>query len=74
MDALSTGLSQRSQDADIDSMANMFAGMGIVTKSCSVCGRELGSVDTELGREELFGVPRRLGVFQKPRTAAKEEV
>ncbi|KND90557.1 putative ATP-dependent helicase [Tolypocladium ophioglossoides CBS 100239] len=50
-DALSTGSSQRSQDTDIDSVADMFAGMGIATKSCSVCGRELTNVDTDLGRE-----------------------
>ena len=51
-DAFSIGSSQKSQDTDVDSMANMFAGMGIVTKSCSVCGRTLTSVDTELGRDD----------------------
>lgn len=50
-DAMSIGSSQKSQDTDVDAMADMFAGMGIESKSCSVCGRELSSVDTELGRD-----------------------
>lgn len=50
-DALSTGSSQKSQDVDMDAVADMFAGMGIVTKTCSVCGRELTADDTTLGRE-----------------------
>ncbi|KAM4062860.1 putative ATP-dependent helicase [Hirsutella rhossiliensis] len=50
-DALSTGSSQKKQDADIDAVADMFAGMGIVSKSCSICGKDLTSVDVEIGRE-----------------------
>ena len=41
-DALSTDASQKTQDADIDALADMFGGMGIVSKSCNICGRELG--------------------------------
>lgn len=73
MDALSTGLSQRSHDADIDSMANMFAGMGIVTKSCSVCGRELGSVDTELGRENCSECHEDLEYFRNHEQPQKKK-
>ncbi|KAH6894322.1 SNF2 family N-terminal domain-containing protein [Thelonectria olida] len=50
-DALSTDSSQKSQNADIDAMADMFAGMGIESKNCNICGRGLSSVDTELSRE-----------------------
>ncbi|KAF7559083.1 hypothetical protein G7046_g5078 [Stylonectria norvegica] len=50
-DALSTDSSQKPQEADIDSMADMFAGMGIVTKTCNICGRDLGSQDNKLGRD-----------------------
>lgn len=40
-DALSTDSSQKTQDADIDALADMFGGMGIVSKSCNICGRGL---------------------------------
>ncbi|KAM5375714.1 hypothetical protein ACJZ2D_005897 [Fusarium nematophilum] len=50
-DALSTDSSQKSQDADIDAMADMFAGMGIVSKDCNICGRGLSSEDNTLGRD-----------------------
>ncbi|TEA11429.1 putative ATP-dependent helicase [Colletotrichum sidae] len=40
-DALSTDASQKNTPADIDSLADMFGGMGIVTKTCGICGREL---------------------------------
>ncbi|KAG6005171.1 hypothetical protein E4U21_000363 [Claviceps maximensis] len=40
-DALSTGSTQKSQSADINDMVDMFAGMGIATRSCSICGLEL---------------------------------
>ncbi|KID78137.1 uncharacterized protein G6M90_00g039380 [Metarhizium brunneum] len=50
-DALSTGSSQKSQDIDLNAVVDMFAGMGIVTKTCSICGRELTLDDTTLGRE-----------------------
>ncbi|PNY23541.1 ATP-dependent helicase [Tolypocladium capitatum] len=63
-DALSTGSSQRYQDTDIDSVADMFAGMGIATKSCSVCGRELTSADTDLGRENCLECHEDLEYFK----------
>ncbi|KAM0439970.1 hypothetical protein ACHAPT_001070 [Fusarium lateritium] len=50
-DALSTDSSQKSQDVDIDAMADMFAGMSVVSKDCNICGRGLSSEDTNLGRE-----------------------
>lgn len=50
-DALSTGSSQKSQDLDMNAVADMFAGMGIVEKACLVCGTALTTDDTILGRE-----------------------
>lgn len=50
-DALSTDSSQKSQDADLDALADMFGGMGIVSKSCNICGRNLSSGDATLGRD-----------------------
>ncbi|GKT94107.1 SNF2 family helicase [Colletotrichum tofieldiae] len=40
-DALSTDTSNKNSSADIDSLADMFGGMGIVTKTCGICGRSL---------------------------------
>ncbi|GJC81242.1 putative ATP-dependent helicase C582.10c [Colletotrichum liriopes] len=40
-DALSTDTSNKNSPADIDSLADMFGGMGIVTKTCGICGRSL---------------------------------
>ncbi|KAG3188997.1 hypothetical protein PC129_g25175, partial [Phytophthora cactorum] len=35
-DALTTDSSQKNQEADVDAMADMFAGMGIVSKGCNI--------------------------------------
>ncbi|KAI9900724.1 hypothetical protein N3K66_004986 [Trichothecium roseum] len=52
-DAMSMGgtqeKQQRTQDADMDSMADMFAGMGIQSKACGVCGTTLSKSDTDKG-------------------------
>ncbi|KAH6702636.1 ATP-dependent helicase RIS1 [Verticillium dahliae] len=41
-DALSSGdASQKNAAADVDSLADMFGGMGIVAKTCGICGRDL---------------------------------
>ena len=51
-DALTTDGGQKSQEVDIDSMADMFAGMGIeASKSCSICGNEMSGADHKLGKE-----------------------
>ncbi|KAH7157679.1 SNF2 family N-terminal domain-containing protein [Dactylonectria estremocensis] len=50
-DALTTDLSQKPQDTDVDVMADMFAGMGIESKTCNICGRGLNTLDTRLGRD-----------------------
>ncbi|UNI22657.1 hypothetical protein JDV02_008522 [Purpureocillium takamizusanense] len=71
-DAMSVGSSQRSQDTDVDAMADLFAGMGIETKSCSVCGRELGSVDVELGRDNCAECHDDLEYFKSHAKAGKK--
>ncbi|KAJ0167411.1 putative ATP-dependent helicase [Colletotrichum tanaceti] len=40
-DALSTDTSSKNSLADVDSLADMFGGMGLVTKTCGICGRNL---------------------------------
>ncbi|KAH7175678.1 SNF2 family N-terminal domain-containing protein [Dactylonectria macrodidyma] len=50
-DALTTDSSQKPQDTDVDAMADMFAGMGIESKTCNICGRGLNTLDTRLGRD-----------------------
>ncbi|KAJ4140132.1 hypothetical protein NW768_001485 [Fusarium equiseti] len=50
-DAMSIGSTQKNQDADIDAMADMFAGMGIVSKDCNICGRGLSTEENKLGKD-----------------------
>ncbi|KAF4971103.1 hypothetical protein FSARC_1994 [Fusarium sarcochroum] len=50
-DAMSTDPNQKTQDADIDAVADMFAGMGIVSKDCNICGRGLSNEDNKSGRD-----------------------
>ncbi|WQF86268.1 Putative helicase, P-loop containing nucleoside triphosphate hydrolase, SNF2-like domain superfamily [Colletotrichum destructivum] len=40
-DALSTDTSSKNSLADVDSLADMFGGMGLVTRTCGICGRNL---------------------------------
>ncbi|KAK5995067.1 putative ATP-dependent helicase [Cladobotryum mycophilum] len=62
-DALSTGSSQKSQDADIDAMADLFSGMGISTKSCSICGRPVAKEDSKNGQEHCAECAEDLAYF-----------
>lgn len=65
-DALSTGSSQKTQDADIDSMADMFAGMGIAaTRNCSICGNELSQEQNKTGSEMCLECSSDLDAFNK---------
>lgn len=52
-DALSTDPAQKNQELDVDDMADMFAGLGIESKSvrsCRICGLHLSGNDDRLGR------------------------
>lgn len=48
-DAMTTdnSQSQKSQDTDMDAMADLFSGMGIASKKCSVCALDLPKEDAE---------------------------
>ncbi|KJZ73193.1 hypothetical protein HIM_07390 [Hirsutella minnesotensis 3608] len=72
-DALSTGSTQKKQDTDIDAMADMFAGMGIVSKNCSICGKALSGVDVELGRENCNDCHEDLQLFAQKSSPKKEK-
>ncbi|KLP16539.1 RIS1-similarity to RAD5 protein [Fusarium fujikuroi] len=50
-DAMSTDATQKTQDTDIDAMADMFAGMGIVSRDCNICGRGLSHEDNKSGKD-----------------------
>ncbi|KAF7542308.1 hypothetical protein G7Z17_g11684 [Cylindrodendrum hubeiense] len=71
-DALSTGMSQKSQEADVDSMADMFAGMGIESKTCNICGRGLNTIDSRLGRDICTECHDDLAYFNTHETAQKK--
>ncbi|KAG6037663.1 hypothetical protein E4U41_004889 [Claviceps citrina] len=71
-DALTTGSGQKSQSTDINDMVDMFAGMGIATKSCSICGVELSPNETSLQRDHCADCHEDLEQFnrreQEPKT------
>ncbi|KFH41396.1 putative ATP-dependent helicase-like protein [Hapsidospora chrysogenum ATCC 11550] len=72
-DALSTDSSQKSQDVDVDSMADMFAGMGIeATKSCSICGHELSSEERKSGKEICSECSSELDAFNNQGARGEE--
>ncbi|KAG5999180.1 hypothetical protein E4U54_002003 [Claviceps lovelessii] len=62
-DALSTGSTQKSQSTDINDMVDMFAGMGIATKSCSICGLELSLDDSTSKRDHCADCQEDLDLF-----------
>ncbi|KAK7428338.1 hypothetical protein QQZ08_005095 [Neonectria magnoliae] len=72
-DALTTDSSQKTQEADVDAMADMFAGMGIVSKGCNICGRDLSSQDTGLGKEMCSECREDLAYFNAHETPQKKK-
>ncbi|KAK2591665.1 hypothetical protein QQS21_010650 [Conoideocrella luteorostrata] len=72
-DALSTGSSQKSQDLDLNAVVDMFAGLGIVTKSCSICGVELALNDTTLERDNCAECTADLEYFKSQEQAQMKE-
>ncbi|KAF4122697.1 Superfamily II DNA or RNA helicase, SNF2 family [Geosmithia morbida] len=72
-DAMSTGLGgggPKLQDketvaADVDSMVDMFSGMGLaaVAKSCSICGSKLAGEDVRLARDMCTDCSNDLAYF-----------
>jgi SNF2 family DNA or RNA helicase len=72
-DALSTDASQKNQDADIDSMADMLAGMGIESKNCSICGYELTRDDVNQGIETCKDCASDLAYFNNRETRDRKK-
>ena len=50
-EAMAGAFSQKSQDSDVDALADMLSGTDIGARGCSVCGRTLGAVDADLGQD-----------------------
>ncbi|KAL7799196.1 SNF2 family N-terminal domain-containing protein [Trichoderma ceciliae] len=64
MDALSTDVSNpKQQDADVDSMANLFSGMGISTKQCGICGRPVEKKERNSGNDNCAECASDLAFF-----------
>ncbi|KAH6605862.1 snf2 family helicase atpase [Trichoderma cornu-damae] len=63
-DALSTGYANpKQQDADVDSMADLFSGMGISTKQCSICGRPVEKKERDSGNDNCAECASDLAFF-----------
>ncbi|RDA90397.1 hypothetical protein CP533_1045, partial [Ophiocordyceps camponoti-saundersi (nom. inval.)] len=71
-EALAVGSSQRKQEADVDAVADMFAGMGIADKSCSICGRTLERVDAEAGKENCLSCREDLEHFNSQQSPGRD--
>lgn len=50
-DALSGDASQKTADANVDDLADMFGGMGIESKNCGICGRGLPKDASTAGQD-----------------------
>lgn len=64
-DAMTTDSSQKTQDTDVDAMADMFSGMGIETKKCTVCSLELATADVEMKRDTCEDCLEDMKYFQQ---------
>ncbi|KAH0529393.1 hypothetical protein TsFJ059_004144 [Trichoderma semiorbis] len=63
-DALSTGVSnEKKQDADVDSVADLFSDMGITTKECSICGRPVDKKGRDSGDDHCAECASDLAFF-----------
>ncbi|KKP02545.1 hypothetical protein THAR02_05358 [Trichoderma harzianum] len=63
-DALSTGVSNtKQQDADVDSVADLFSDMGITTKECSICGRPVDKKGRDSGDDHCADCASDLAFF-----------
>ncbi|KAL6875188.1 SNF2 family N-terminal domain-containing protein [Trichoderma novae-zelandiae] len=63
-DALSTGSGNaKQQDADVDSVADLFSGMGISTKQCSICGRPIEKKERQAGSDNCAECASDLAYF-----------
>ncbi|RGP61825.1 hypothetical protein FLONG3_10412 [Fusarium longipes] len=72
-DAMSMGSTQKNQETDIDAMADMFAGMGIVSKDCNICGRGLSGEDNKSGKDICSECHDDLAYFNNHERSDKSE-
>lgn len=72
-DAISADASQKSR-ADVDSLADMFGGMGIVTKTCGICGRRLSEDVVNSDRDTCQECYDDLAYFKEHETPRREKV
>jgi SNF2 family DNA or RNA helicase len=74
-DALSTDFSTpKQQDTDIDSMADMFSGMGISTKMCSICGRPVDKKQRDSGNDNCAECASDLAFFYGDKKSKKKAI
>ncbi|KAM0265637.1 hypothetical protein ACHAQJ_000071 [Trichoderma viride] len=74
-DALSTDYSTpKQQDADIDSMADLFSGMGISSKMCSICGRPVEKKERDAGNDNCAECASDLAFFYGDKKSKKKEI
>ncbi|RFU73768.1 snf2 family helicase atpase [Trichoderma arundinaceum] len=74
-DALSTDYSNpKQQDADVDSMADLFSGMGISTKQCSICGRPVEKKERESGNDNCAECASDLAYFYGDKNSQQKKV
>ncbi|PTB69101.1 hypothetical protein BBK36DRAFT_1193156 [Trichoderma citrinoviride] len=63
-DALSTDSGNtKQQDADVDSVVDLFSGMGITTKHCSICGRPVEKKERQAGSDNCAECASDLAYF-----------
>ncbi|KAK2732768.1 snf2 family helicase [Colletotrichum kahawae] len=72
-DALSTDAAQKNASADIDSLADMFGGMGIVTKTCGICGRDLPKDLAKSGQDTCQECYDDLAYFKEHETPKRKQ-
>ncbi|KAJ4861813.1 type III restriction enzyme, res subunit domain-containing protein [Trichoderma breve] len=73
-DALSTGVSNtKQQDADVDSVADLFSDMGITTKECSICGRPVDKKGRDSGDDHCADCASDLAFFYGTSSKKKGE-
>ncbi|KAF6823594.1 SNF2 family helicase [Colletotrichum plurivorum] len=71
-DAISTDASQKSK-ADVDSLADMFGDMGIVTKTCGICGRHLSEDVVNSDKDTCQECYDDLAYFKEHETPRREK-
>ncbi|KAF0321544.1 snf2 family helicase [Colletotrichum asianum] len=72
-DALSTDAGQKNVSADIDALADMFGGMGIVTKTCGICGRDLPKDIAKSGQDTCQECYDDLAYFKEHETPRRKK-